>query len=235
MSKGKEFMNLWNNLSFVRVALTILTFATLSGLDGCASKPAPAPALPPPPTSSVEAIPGPTVLTQDQMTKLCNAAPGTCQRIQLGQQLTEDDVATMARLGFPADTITNELRFTRSVFHLAASDIIALKNAGVSDSVVGYMLSTPSAIAEVAPAAPPPAEGGPAVAAQVPPPAPLVETQPPSPGVDYVWVGGDWVWNGGWVWAGGRWAIPPYPHAVWYRGGWRRGGDGYHHGRGHWR
>ncbi len=46
-------------------------------------------------------------------------------------------------------------------------------------------------------------------------PAPIIETAPPSPGPDYAWVDGDWVWNGGWVWVVGHWDLPPFPNGVW--------------------
>ena len=77
----------------------------------------------------------------------------------------------------------------------------------------------------------------PQIAAQAPPPFP-VETLPPSPGVDYVWVRGYWTWGGvGWVWAPGRWMFPPRPRAAWVPGVWIY--DGHHHhyrwSPGHWR
>ena len=46
--------------------------------------------------------------------------------------------------------------------------------------------------AEVAPEVPPPGE--------VPPP-PQTEVVAIAPGPAYVWVGGAWIWHGGWVWA----------------------------------
>jgi len=36
------------------------------------------------------------------------------------------------------------------------------------------------------------------VVAETPPPAP-VETMVVAPGPEYVWVGGEWILNGGWV------------------------------------
>ncbi len=67
------------------------------------------------------------------------------------------------------------------------------------------------------------------------PPVPRAEVQIASPGVDFVWIPGAWVWEGGWVWRGGRWDRPPRPGAIWVpdryeyrngthvviRGGWR--------------
>ena len=44
------------------------------------------------------------------------------------------------------------------------------------------------------------------------PPVPLVETPPPSPGSDYVWINGSWTWgdNHRWTWDKGRWDRPPH-------------------------
>jgi hypothetical protein len=55
------------------------------------------------------------------------------------------------------------------------------------------------------------------------------------PGPDYVWIDGEWVWNGGWIWVGGHWGYPPYSHAVWVGGGWYHGPHGWYHAAGHWR
>ena len=75
------------------------------------------------------------------------------------------------------------------------------------------------------PAAPPPAYGQPAYAEPAPayvatppvavdatvytsepPPPPVVEYRPPSPGYGYLWVDGFWDWNGyDWAWSNGYW------------------------------
>jgi hypothetical protein len=68
------------------------------------------------------------------------------------------------------------------------------------------------------------------------PPPLQVEVEPPAPGVDFVWIGGNWFWEGGrWQWHAGHWDHPPHPGAhfeanhyefrngrhVYVRGGWR--------------
>lgn len=55
------------------------------------------------------------------------------------------------------------------------------------------------------------------------PPPPLVDTVGPAPGPGYVWVSGQWIWNGGWVWSSGYWAPGAYPSSVWVGTGWARG------------
>jgi len=68
------------------------------------------------------------------------------------------------------------------------------------------------------------------------PPAPIVEEAYPAPGPDYVWISGEWVWNGRWTWAPGHYVRGPHAGAVWVRGSWTRDRDGrYVWHAGHWR
>lgn len=60
----------------------------------------------------------------------------------------------------------------------------------------------------------PPAAGTEIVVNDAPPP-PVVEEVTISPGPEFVWVGGFWVWRGHWVWEHGHWARPPRAGAVW--------------------
>jgi len=129
------------------------------------------------------------------------------------------DVKAMAKSGVSDDLIINQIINTHSVYNLDANDIIDLKNGGVSDKVITYMMNTGSNV----------------VATQAPPP-PQTEVVVASPGPDYVWVDGDWTWNGiAWVWIGGRWVLPPHPHAIWIGPRWERGPGGWHREPGHWR
>ena len=49
------------------------------------------------------------------------------------------------------------------------------------------------------------------------PPPVQVEVVTPTPGPDFVWIGGVWIWGPGdhWVWQAGHWDRPPNPGAVW--------------------
>lgn len=152
-------------------------------------------------------------------------APQTYERVDTGRPLTIGDVKALAKAGISEDVIINQIKNSRTVFHLNAADIIDLRDAGVPDSVINYMINTPSTVAATAPTTYIP---------QAPPPAP-VETVVVSPGPDYVWVDGEWVWNGGWFWVGGHWTYPPYPHAVWIGGRCWHDDHGWHNSRGHWR
>jgi hypothetical protein len=222
----------WTRNIFVkRMAVPALLAAALSLLiAGCASNP---PAYQPP---TAQAGPPPPALTSDQMARLCQEAPDTCHRVQTAQPLTLADVKVMAKIGFSSEVIITQVRNSRTVFHLTANTIIDLKNSGVSDQVIDFLISTPNSIAGSTPVPEPQTTPS---TVQEPPPAPIDETPPPAPGSDYAWVDGDWVWNGGWVWVGGHWALPPFPNGLWFHGGWSRGWGGFrggfHRQRGHWR
>ena len=102
---------------------------------------------------------------------------------------------------------------------------------------VGLILGcTTHAPADASPAAPTPVMASTLeVAVPGPPPSAVAEQIPRSPGSDYVWVAGAWVWKDHWEWMKGHWERPPHPGAVWIqnkinhrngnyifiRGGWR--------------
>jgi hypothetical protein len=130
-----------------------------------------------------------------------------------------NDIKAMSKAGLSDGTIIGQISNTHAVYHLDANALIDLKNAGVSQTVIAYMVNTASP-----------------VVAQAPPPAPQTQAVVVAPGPDYVWVDGEWVWNGGaWIWIGGRWALPPYPHAIWVGARWERGPHGWYRLGGHWR
>lgn len=168
-------------------------------------------------------------MDQDQQAQLRAQAPQTYVRVEQGQPLGIADIKAMARAGVGDDVIISQIISSHTVFHLSAADVIDLHNSGVSDRVVNYMINTPS----TATAAPPPTTA--IVEAAPPPPAPPPETVVVTPGPGYVWVGGEWVWNGRWVWVGGHWAYPPQPHAVWVSGYWWKDYHGWHRAPGYWR
>jgi hypothetical protein len=116
--------------------------------------------------------------------------------------------------------------------HLAKSilTLVALLAAGGCEvREVGYSSPPPGAAPPVA------ASVDAEINVDVAPPPPMVETVTISPGPDFLWIGGAWVWNGRWVWERGHWGRRPHPGAVWrphhyeyrngkhtfVRGGWR--------------
>jgi hypothetical protein len=65
-------------------------------------------------------------------------------------------------------------------------------------------------------------------------PGDVVYTRPVSPGADYIWIDGDWVWGGGtYRWHEGHWDHPRSGR-TWVAGSWNHGTRGYHWNRGHW-
>ena len=167
-------------------------------------------------------------MDEEQQARLRAQAPQTYVRVQQGQPLGIPDIKAMARAGVSDDVIISQIISSHTVFRLSAADIIDLHNSGVSDRVVNYMINTPNT-ATAAPATTAVVDSAP------PPPAPAPETVVVAPGPGYVWISGQWVWNGTWVWAGGHWAYPPYPRAVWVSGYWWRDDHGWHRSPGYWR
>jgi hypothetical protein len=68
------------------------------------------------------------------------------------------------------------------------------------------------------------------------PPPEVVETIPPSPGPQYVWVRGHYRWEGSeYVWVPGHWQVPPQGYTEWVPGHWARRDGGWVWVEGHWR
>lgn len=167
---------------------------------------------------------------QEQRTRLRQQAPQTYAHLEQGQPLSVADVKALAQARVSDDVIITQIRNSRTVYHLSAADIIDLKNSGLSDQVVNFMINTPSLLGGYSAAAP-----AVQVAPQPPPPEPVETVVVSAPGPGYVWIGGEWIWNGGWYWAGGYWGVPPHPHAVWFGGYYNHGPRGWHRTPGHWR
>jgi outer membrane lipoprotein SlyB len=170
-------------------------------------------------------------MDQQQQERLRAEAPQTYVRVDQGQPLTPADIKALVKAGVSDDVILSQIQGSHTVFHLSTADIIDLHNSGVSDKVVNYMINTPNTAGPAAATAPVPN----VTYVQTAPPLPPAETVVVAPGPEYVWIDGEWVWNGGWIWVGGHWGLPPYPHAVWVRGYWLRGPHGWYRSPGHWR
>ncbi len=166
-------------------------------------------------------------MDRQQQERLRQQAPQTYARVDQGQPLSVADVKALAAAGVSDNVIISQIRNSRTVYHLNAADIIDLRNAGVSNPVIDFMINTPG----TAGAAP---QASTVYVAQPPPPPPA-ETVVVAPGPGYVWIGGEWAWNGGWIWVAGHWGYPPYPRAVWVRSYWYRGPHGWCRAAGHWR
>ena len=91
-------------------------------------------------------------MDQQQQEQLRQQAPQTYVRVDQGQPLGVADVKALAKAGISEDVIISQIRNSRTVYHLSAADIIDLRNAGVSDKVIDYMINTPSTAGAAAPA-----------------------------------------------------------------------------------
>jgi outer membrane lipoprotein SlyB len=168
-------------------------------------------------------------MDRQQQERLRQQAPQTYTRVDQGQPLSVADVKALAAAGVGDNVIISQIRNSRTVYHLSAADIIDLRNAGVSNQVIDFMINTPGTYGTA-----PTPQASTMVVAQSPPPPP-VETVVVAPGPGYVWIGGEWAWNGGWIWVAGHWGYQPYPRAVWVRGYWYQGPHGWYRSAGHWR
>ena len=164
-------------------------------------------------------------LDRDQQEQLRAQAPQTYTRVDQGQPLSTADVKALVKAGVSDDVVIAQIQNSHTAFHLSTADIIDLHNAGVSDRVVDFMINSANS-----------ADSSPSTTVvQTPPPPAPAETVVVAPAPGYIWVDGEWQWNGAWIWAGGHWVYPPYPRAVWIRGSWYRGPHGYYRISGHWR
>ena len=166
-------------------------------------------------------------MDQQQQERLRQQAPQTYVRVDQGQPLSVADVKALAQAGISDDVIISQIRNSHTVYHLGAADIISLRDAGVSNPVVDYMINTPTTAAAVP-------QASTEYVDQAPPP-PLQENIVVAPGPGYIWIGGEWIWNGRWVWSTGHWGYTPYPHAIWVRGYWYHGPHGWGRAGGRWR
>jgi len=55
-----------------------------------------------------------------------------------------DDIKTLAKAGMSDEVILSQIRNTRVVYRLTTTEILDLKEAGVSQRVIDFMINTPS-------------------------------------------------------------------------------------------
>lgn len=69
-------------------------------------------------------------------------SPRTLNKIDNKEQLSVDDIKKMSKAGLSDNVIISQIQATNSVFYLSTADIIDLKNAGVSQRIIDYMIQT---------------------------------------------------------------------------------------------
>jgi hypothetical protein len=144
------------------------------------------------------------------------------------------DIKVLAKAGISEEVILSQIRNSHAVYRLSTAEILDLKDSGVSQKVIDFMINTAGGSPMSPPvfSSPPPPPVG-AVEGSEPPP-PIVEQVIVSPGPDYVWISGYWAWHHHhWEWVRGRWDLPPRRGAIWISGRWEQHGgrviwiDGY--------
>ncbi len=71
-------------------------------------------------------------------------SPNTLNKIDRGQRLSLNDIKAMSEAGISDPVIATQITTTGSIFYLTSSDILDLKNAGVSTRVIDVMIQTGS-------------------------------------------------------------------------------------------
>jgi hypothetical protein len=171
-------------------------------------------------------------MDQEEQARLRRQAPATYQHVEQGQPLSIADIKALARAGIGEDIIVSQVRASHSVYHLSTADIIDLRDAGVSNKVIDFMINTAGSTG--AQFVQPQAQQ--VVYVQQAPPPPRIETVVMSPGPGYVWTDGEWLWDGGsWAWSSGRWCAPPRGSTIWISSSWSSEPRGWRHSPGHWR
>jgi hypothetical protein len=109
--------------------------------------PAPAPATANSPQPDVDRPLSPTAVDRDSSPPAPRAAPNPPPIPQgnASQTLGLTDVKALVKAGISDQVIISQIRNSRAVYHFTAAEIIDLKQSGVSEKVIDYMINTASA------------------------------------------------------------------------------------------
>lgn len=83
-------------------------------------------------------------IDQAQRESLQEQSPSTLQRVEQGQPLGLADIKALAKAGVSDEVIVSQIRNSRVVYRLTTAEIIDLKDSGVSEKVIDFMINTPS-------------------------------------------------------------------------------------------
>lgn len=92
-------------------------------------------------------------IDQAERERLETEYPRTWSRVERGQPLLLADIKALAAAGVSDEVIISQIRASRTVYRLSATEIIDLHDAGVSNQVIDFMVNTPGLYP---PSAPPP-------------------------------------------------------------------------------
>ena len=83
-------------------------------------------------------------MDQQQREILERQSPQTMQRVEQGQPLGLADIKALTKAGVSDEVIISQIRNSRVVYRLTTAEIIDLKDSGVSNRVIDFMINTPS-------------------------------------------------------------------------------------------
>ncbi len=83
-------------------------------------------------------------MDQQQRETLSQQSPQTLQRVETGQPLGLADVKALTKSGVSDEVIISQIRQSRTAYRLTTAEIIDLKDSGVSEKVIDFMINTPS-------------------------------------------------------------------------------------------
>jgi outer membrane lipoprotein SlyB len=83
-------------------------------------------------------------IDQAQRESLQQQSPQTLQRVEQGQPLGLADIKALSKAGVSDEVIISQIRNAHVVYRLTTAEIIDLKDAGVSEKVIDFMINTPS-------------------------------------------------------------------------------------------
>jgi len=89
--------------------------------------------------------PAPKVIDIPQQQSADRPPPPSIQRGGQAESMGVADVKSLASAGLSDEVIVSHIRNSQAVYHLSTAEIIDLKNSGVSDKVIDFMINTPSA------------------------------------------------------------------------------------------
>jgi outer membrane lipoprotein SlyB len=71
-------------------------------------------------------------------------SPQTLQRFDRGQPLGLADIKALTKAVVSDEVIISQIRNSRAIYRLSTAEIIDLKDSGVSERVIDFMINTPS-------------------------------------------------------------------------------------------
>jgi len=83
-------------------------------------------------------------MDQEQRETVARQSPQTLRRFDQGQRLTPADIKALAKAGISDEVIISQIRNSHTVFYLNTTEILDLRDAGVSNKVIDFMINTPS-------------------------------------------------------------------------------------------